>query len=179
MRTGVILVLMGVSGCGKTTIGALIAEMRGWRFQEGDALHPPSNVAKMHGGVPLDDRDRAPWLCAIAAVIDDWRERGEAGVVACSALKRRYRNRIIGRRAGVVLVYLKGSQELIEKRLAARHGHFMPSTLLVSQFAALEEPGPDERPIVACVAPPPAVIARSVLTELTARDGGPKRSAGP
>ena len=104
-----ILVAMGVSGSGKTTIGILLADTLGWQFQEGDALHPPANVAKMSAGIPLDDADRLPWLRKIAEVIDGWRARGESGVVTCSALKRSYRDIIIGDRPEVRLLYLKGS----------------------------------------------------------------------
>ena len=122
-----ILVVMGVSGSGKTTVGELLAERLGWQYQEGDALHPPENVAKMSGGTPLTDADRIPWLQRIAAQIDEWRGRGEPGVVTCSALKRAYRDIIIGSRPDVGLVYLKGSRELIGQRMAARKGHFMPT----------------------------------------------------
>src|SRR5206468_600940 len=94
-QRALIAVVMGVSGSGKTTVGSALAHRLGWHFQEGDALHPPENVAKMHAGVPLDDEDRAPWLRAVAARIDEWRERGEAGIISCSALKRKYRDTII------------------------------------------------------------------------------------
>src|SRR3954451_9760451 len=126
---------MGVSGAGKTTIGAALARRLGWQVQEGDDLHPPENVAKMHAGIPLDDGDRAPWLRAVAAKIDEWRERGEAGGITCSALKRRYRDVIVssrtaGDRTRVRLVYLTAAPSLIAQRLAGRHGHFMPASLL-------------------------------------------------
>ena len=156
-----IAVIMGVSGSGKTTIGRVLARRLGWLFQEGDALHPPENIAKMKAGHPLDDQDRAPWLAAIAARIDEWRGRGECGVVTCSALKRRYRDIIIGNRPDVRLVYLEGSRELIGKRMAVRHGHFMPASLLDSQFAALEPPAPDEHAIAVAVdAPVGSTVAR-------------------
>jgi carbohydrate kinase (thermoresistant glucokinase family) len=156
-----IAVIMGVSGSGKTTIGRALARRLGWRFQEGDALHPPENIAKMKAGHPLDDKDRAPWLAAIAAVIDEWRRRGACGVITCSALKRRYRDIIIGNRPDVRLVYLEGSRELIGKRIAVRHGHFMPASLLDSQFAALEPPAPDEHAIAVSVdAPVGSTVAR-------------------
>src|SRR3954452_20345578 len=120
---------MGVSGAGKTTVGAALACRLGWQFQEGDALHPPDNVAKMRAGIALTDEDRAPWLRAVAARIDEWRERGEAAVITCSALKSRYRDVIIGDRpggdrTGVRLVYLTAPPALIAQRLAARPGHF-------------------------------------------------------
>lgn len=146
-----IVVLMGVSGCGKTTVGAALAEQMHSRFLEGDTLHPPENIAKMRRGEPLDDADRLPWLHAIAAVIDDWRARGISGVVACSALKRAYRDILIGARADVRLVYLRGTRDMIAARLAARRGHFMPAALLDSQFSALEEPEEEEHAIVVAV----------------------------
>lgn len=143
----VILVVMGVSGSGKTTIASLLAAALGCQFQEGDDLHPAANVEKMSHGTPLTDADRLPWLRKIAAEIDDWGAKGESGVLSCSALKRSYRDMIIGDRPGVLLVYLKGSYDLIHQRMLRRHGHFMPTALLDSQFEALEEPGPDEHPI--------------------------------
>ena len=115
-----IAVLMGVSGSGKTTVARGVAQREGWRLVEGDAFHPPANVAKMHAGTPLTDDDRWPWLRAIAREIDAMRERGESAVVACSALKRAYRDILIGARPDVVLVYLQGSQALIAERIAAR-----------------------------------------------------------
>src|SRR5262249_39069141 len=121
----VIVVIMGVSGSGKTTVAKLLAARLGWTFQEGDALHPPENVAKMKSGTPLSDVDRLPWLARIADKIDAWRAQGQSGIVTCSALKRSYRDIIIGDRPGVVLLYLKGSAELIGQRLAERRGHFM------------------------------------------------------
>lgn len=149
-----VAVVMGVAGAGKTTVGERLAERLDWEFAEGDRLHPPENVAKMQSGQPLTDTDRAPWLDAIAAAIDAWRARGACGVITCSALKRQYRRRIIGQRRGVRLVYLDGSRRLIAARLAARRGHFMPASLLDSQFAALEPPGPDENPITISVDQP-------------------------
>jgi gluconokinase len=164
-----IAVLMGVSGSGKTTVARGVAQREGWRLVEGDAFHPPANVAKMHAGTPLTDDDRWPWLRAIAREIDAMRERGESAVVACSALKRAYRDILIGARPDVVLVYLQGSQALIAERIAARQHHFMPPALLDSQFAALQEPGPDERPIVASIAPAPDAIVDAVVRELKER----------
>ena len=161
-----IVVAMGVSGSGKTTIGSLLADALGWHFQEGDTLHPPENVAKMSAGVPLSDADRLPWLRKIAEVIDGWRALGESGVVTCSALKRSYRDIIIGDRPGVRLLYLKGSPDLIRRRMAARHGHFMPTTLLDSQFSILEEPSPDENPIVVDIGGEPQEIAREIACRL-------------
>jgi carbohydrate kinase (thermoresistant glucokinase family) len=164
-----IVVMMGVSGSGKTTIARGVAEREGWRLVEGDDFHPPANVAKMHAGTPLTDEDRWPWLRAIAHEIDAMRARGESGVVASSALKRAYRDILIGARPDVVLVYLQGSQQLIAERLAARKGHFMPSSLLDSQFATLEEPGEDEHPIVVSIAPSPDAIIDEVVKQLKER----------
>ncbi len=164
-----IAVMMGVSGSGKTTIAEGVAQREGWTLLEGDAFHPPANVEKMRHGHPLTDEDRWPWLRAIAAEIDAMRARGESAVVACSALKRAYRDILIGDRPDVVLVYLRGSHDLIAARMAARKGHFMPPALLDSQFATLEEPGPDEHPIVVSVAPPPAAIIDEVVRQLQER----------
>jgi gluconokinase len=164
-----IAVMMGVSGSGKTTIARGVAQREGWRLVEGDDYHPPANVAKMHAGTPLTDEDRLPWLRALAREIDAMRERGEQAVVACSALKRAYRDILIGARRDVVLVYLQGSKELIAARVAARKGHFMPPALLDSQFATLEEPGEDEHPIVASIAPSPDAIVDDVVRQLKER----------
>jgi gluconokinase len=165
----VIAVVMGVSGSGKSTVGALVAAALGCQFQEGDDLHPPENVEKMRRGIALTDTDRGPWLETIAAEIDRWRGRGESGVVTCSALKRAYRSILIGEHTDVALVYLKGSHDLIHRRMAARHEHFMPVALLDSQFAALEEPGPDERPITVAIDGRPAEIAAEIVSRLEAR----------
>src|SRR5215813_6038780 len=118
-RWPMIVVVMGVAGSGKTTIATRLASILGWPYQEGDALHPPANVEKMRGGTPLTDADRLPWLRRIADCIDGWRQQGRAGVVTCSALKRAYRDIIIGGRPDAALVYLKGSRELIERRMKA------------------------------------------------------------
>ena len=164
----VIVVLMGVSGSGKTTVAALLAAALGCQFREGDDLHPRENVEKMRGGTPLTDTDRLPWLRKIAEEIDGWRARGECGVLTCSALKRSYRDIIIGHRHDVVLVYLKGSRDLIHQRMAARHEHFMPIALLDSQFATLEEPTPDEHPIIVDIGGQPAEIAHEIVCRLRA-----------
>ena len=164
-----ILVIMGVSGSGKTTIAIGLSKKLGWQYQEGDALHPPANVEKMKSGQPLSDADRLPWLHRIAAKIDGWRAGGVSGVVTCSALKRSYRDIIIGTRPEVALVYPKGSKELIAKRMAARHGHFMPTSLLDSQFAILEEPSPDENAIVVDIARTPDEIVDELARRLRQR----------
>src|SRR6478672_6767126 len=167
----VIVVLMGVSGSGKTTVAALLAAALGCQFQEGDDLHPRENVEKMRSGTPLTDADRMPWLRKIAEEIDGWRARGECGVLTCSALKRSYRDLIIGDRHDVALVYLKGSRDLIHQRMAARHEHFMPIALLDSQFATLEEPMPDEHPITVDVGGRPSEIVGEIVRQLEARQG--------
>jgi gluconokinase len=164
-----ILVVMGVSGSGKSTIGTQLAIQLHWEFEDGDWFHPARNIDKMEAGIPLTDEDRAPWLIAIADFIDQARLSGRHAVVACSALKRRYRTVIIGNRPDVRLIYLKGTVELIGRRVAARHEHFMPQSLLQSQFDALEEPGPDEHPIVVSVEPRPREIVGEILDTLRAQ----------
>ena len=164
-----VVVMMGVSGSGKTTIAEGVARREAWPLLEGDKFHPPANIEKMSHGIPLTDEDRWPWLRAIAAAIDDWRKNGQSGVVACSALKRAYRAILIGDRNDVVLVYLQGSKDLIGQRMASRKGHFMPPALLDSQFAALEEPQPDEHPIVVSVAGTPEEIVDEVIGKLQER----------
>jgi carbohydrate kinase (thermoresistant glucokinase family) len=171
MTKPVIAVVMGVSGSGKTTVAALLAAALGCQFQEGDDLHPAANVEKMQGGTPLTDADRLPWLRKIAEEIDDWRAHGESGVLTCSALKRAYRDIIIGDRQDVTLVYLKGSHDLIRRRMAARHEHFMPVALLDSQFATLQEPTPDEHPITVDVGGRPTDIATEIVRQLEATAG--------
>ena len=141
------LVVMGVSGSGKSTIAEHLAARIGWRYVDGDLFHPPANVAKMSAGHPLTDEDRWPWLQAIADEIDRLAAAGSRAVVACSALKRTYRDILVHGREDVRIVYLDGTQDLIAKRLAARKGHFMPPGLLDSQFRTLEPPQPSERPV--------------------------------
>ena len=161
-----IVVVMGVSGSGKTTVAKLLAERSGWQFQEGDTLHPPENVEKMSAGIPLTDDDRLPWLRKIAETIDGWRAHGQSGVITCSALKRSYRDIIVGDRPDVRLVYLRGSPDLIRRRMAARRGHFMPAALLDSQFSTLEEPSPVENPIVVDIGGRPEEIAGEIAERL-------------
>src|SRR3954466_6971335 len=143
-----ILVVMGVSGSGKSTLAAGLAEHEGWPLLEGDSFHPAANIAKMQAAIPLTDEDRWPWLRAIAARAEALWAAGQSAVIACSALKRSYRDILIGDRPDTVLVYLRGSKDLIAARVTGRKGHFMPPALLDSQFAALEEPGPDEAPVI-------------------------------
>jgi gluconokinase/shikimate kinase len=140
-----VVVLMGVSGSGKSTVGTLLAGRLGWDFEEGDDLHPATNIAKMVAGVPLDDDDRMPWLDEVAGWIRQHIEAGRSGIITCSALRRRYRDLLRGDH--VTFVYLSGTRDQIADRLADRHGHFMPASLLDSQFAILEPPGPDENAI--------------------------------
>ena len=133
------IVIMGVSGSGKTTIGQKLAQRLGWAFYDGDDFHPPQNVAKMSAGQPLNDDDRAGWLETLASLIQKETESGSGGVLACSALKEKYR-RILKRGGAVCFIYLKGSFELIQSRMQNRGGHFMKAEMLKSQFATLEEP---------------------------------------
>jgi len=163
-----VLVVMGVSGCGKSTIASMLAHRLHWIYEDGDWFHPPSNIEKMHGGEPLTDDDRWPWLHGIAAWIDATRHAGNHGVVACSALKRAYRDILAGGRRDVGIVFLKGDRDLIARRLAARDGHFMPPALLDSQFAALEEPQADEHPIVVSIVPHPRKIVETIAANLCA-----------
>jgi ribose 5-phosphate isomerase A len=158
-----ILVVMGVSGAGKSTVAKELAARLGWPFEEGDWLHPEANVAKMHAGIGLTDADRQPWLEAVAAWIDGQRAKGRPGIVTCSALKRSYRDMIIGDRPEVRLVYLRGSRTLIAERLAGRQEHFMPASLLQSQINTLEEPGPDEDPLIIDIGPPACQLADEII----------------
>jgi carbohydrate kinase (thermoresistant glucokinase family) len=167
-----VLVLMGVSGSGKSTIALELQRVLGWPFQEGDDLHPPANVAKMRSGRPLDDADRRPWLEKIAAWIDDRLRAGEPGIITCSNLKRAYRDITIGQRTGATLVYLKADETVIRDRLARRTHHYMPPSLLGSQLATLEEPGPDEHPLTVTVHAALADTVVDLLTRLAARQHG-------
>jgi carbohydrate kinase (thermoresistant glucokinase family) len=163
-----VIVVMGVSGSGKTTVASLLAGRLCWEFEEGDNFHPATNIAKMSQGIPLTDEDRRPWLEAIAAVIGRWTAEGRSGVVACSALKRVYRRIIVGDTPAVRLVYLKGSRDLIAQRMAARHGHFMPLALLESQFDILEEPTPEEYALVVSINRRPDEIVTEIVAAVVA-----------
>jgi len=163
-----IIIVMGVSGSGKSSIAEALRDSLGWAFQEGDLLHPPSNVQKMHGGIALTDEDRAPWLAAIKAWIDTHLAAGENGLVTCSALKRQYRNSLIDGRPEVRVLYLKASAEVLEERVAHRPDHFMPASLLDSQLSTLEEPLPEEHPLIVCVDGTKAESISAALEAVTA-----------
>jgi carbohydrate kinase (thermoresistant glucokinase family) len=162
------IVVMGVSGIGKTTIGRRLAARLGASFLEGDDFHPAANVAKMRRGEPLDDADRQPWLEALAGELARRQAAGERVVLACSALRRRYRDLLRSRGAAVRFVYLAGDPAFVRQRLAGRKGHFMPPSLLDSQFAALEEPGADEAAIPVDAAATPEAIVDRVADALAA-----------
>ncbi|MEO8317591.1 MAG: gluconokinase [Bradyrhizobium sp.] len=157
---------MGVSGSGKSTVAEHLAARLGWRYVDGDLFHPAGNVAKMSAGHALTDEDRWPWLRAIAAEIDRLSTAGNRAVVACSALKRAYRDILVHGRDDVRIVFLEGTQDLIAKRLAARKGHFMPPGLLDSQFRTLEPPQPRERPVTVSIEAPVETIIDDVIRQL-------------
>jgi ribose 5-phosphate isomerase A len=161
-----ILVIMGVSGAGKTTIAEALVARLGWAFEEGDSLHPDVNIAKMHAGIPLTDEDRQPWLKRVAAWIDGQRAKKQPGIITCSALKRSYRQIIIGDRPEVRLVYLRGGWELMAEHLAGRHGHFMPPALLQSQIDTLEEPDPSEDALIIDEGAPPGRTPEQIAGEI-------------
>lgn len=144
MHTPTLLIVMGVSGCGKSSVGKRVADQLGWRFLEGDTMHSPANIDKMHAGQPLDDADRRPWLDAIGAWMDARQAAGESSVITCSALKRRYRERLGYDRPGACFAWLQVDRAELERRMRRRPGHFMPASLLYNQLATLEPPGPDE-----------------------------------
>lgn len=159
-----VVILMGVSGAGKTTAGRMLASALGWDFCEGDDLHSAANRDKMNSGVALTDEDRRPWLAAIRAIVDDYLARGQSVVIACSALKRWYREMLATDPVRVRFVWLDGSHELISRRVAARRGHFMPPELLASQFADLQAPTDAIR---VAVTSSPAEIVATIRRELS------------
>jgi gluconokinase len=160
------LIVMGVSGSGKTTIGERLAARIGWRYEDADTFHPASNVAKMSAGKPLTDEDRLPWLRAIADEIDRAVAAGERVVIGCSALRRVYRDVLVHGRHDIRLVYLDGTQALIAGRLGERKGHFMPPGLLTSQFKTLERPTPDEHAVTVSIDAPAESIVDDILRQL-------------
>jgi gluconokinase len=160
------LIVMGVSGAGKSTIAAALARRLGWRYEDGDTFHPASNVAKMKAGQPLSDDDRRPWLHAIANEIDLVCGAGEHAVIACSALKRAYRDILVHGRRDVRIVFLSGTQPLVADRLARRKGHFMPPDLLASQFRTLQPPADDEHPITISIEASVGAIVDTIVQQL-------------
>jgi gluconokinase len=160
------LIVMGVSGSGKTTVGESLAKRLGWPYEDADKFHPASNVAKMSAGHPLTDQDRWPWLKAIAAEIDLICDAGKHVVIGCSALKRAYRDILVHGRTDIRLIYLDGTQALIADRLGRRKGHFMPPGLLTSQFNTLEPPTPDEHVLAVSIDAPVEAIVEDVLRQL-------------
>ncbi|MFD0215008.1 gluconokinase [Streptomyces hirsutus] len=169
MNTPHVVVVMGVAGTGKTTIGPLLAARYGVPYAEGDDFHPPANIAKMSAGTPLDDEDRWPWLDAIG----EWAHgrAGLGGVVSSSALKRSYRDRLRAAAPGVVFVHLTGNRALIEDRMSHREGHFMPTALLDSQFATLQPLEPDEAGVAVEVSGSPEEITEQAVAALANLSG--------
>ena len=165
MRAAAIIV-MGVSGSGKSTIGALLAERLGWPFADADGFHPPENVAKMAAGTPLTDADRWPWLDAIAAHIGAARQAGQPVVVACSALRRAYRERLRAGHGDLLFLHLSGAPEVIAARQAARQGHFMPPSLMASQFATLEDTVAEPDAVTVSVKASPHEVVEAALAHL-------------
>ena len=169
-----IVVVAGVAGSGKTTVGQLLARRLGWQFADGDSFHPAANVAKMRAGMPLTDADREPWLAAITAWMDDIFASGQSAVLACSALKRRYRDRLVGQRDQAVMVFLTITQAQDEARVLARKGHFFHEPLLASQFAALEPPDPAEPRVypVPTGDEPPGQVVTEIIRKLRLQPTG-------
>ncbi len=161
------IIVMGVAGCGKSTVAEGLSHTLGWPYKDGDEFHPPANVAKMAGGQPLNDDDRAPWLAAIAAWLDQHRKTGKNAIVTCSALKKAYRHALLNGHNDVAFVYLKGSEAVLTARITARKGHFMPPALLLSQLATLEEPGSDEPAVTVSIDAPPGTIEEDILARLS------------
>jgi carbohydrate kinase (thermoresistant glucokinase family) len=168
MRPAAIIV-MGVSGSGKSTIGALLAEALGWPFADADGFHPAANVAKMAAGQPLTDEDRWPWLDAITAHIGASRTAGQPVVVACSALRRAYRERLRAGLSDLIFLHLAGAPEVIATRQAARQGHFMPPSLMASQFATLEDPAAEADAVKVSVSASPHEVVGNILSSLGER----------
>jgi gluconokinase len=163
----VILIVAGVAGSGKTTVGALVAERLRWRFADADTFHPPANVEKMRNGEPLTDEDRLPWLRAIMAWMDERIAAGQSGVITCSALRRSYRDMLLEGRPTATMVFLEVDQEILLRRVSARPDHFFPRKLLESQLATLEKPSPAQEPHVRVIpedSPAPEIAAKIIDT---------------
>jgi gluconokinase len=173
-----IVVVAGVAGSGKTTVGQLLAARLGWTFADGDSFHPAANVAKMRAGLPLTDQDRQPWLAAMTSWMEDIIASSQSAVLACSALKRRYRDELLGGRDDAEMVFLVISQEQDEARLAARAGHFFHEPLMASQYADLEMPQGEPRVHLVTVGDrPPGQVAREIISTLgLASTGSPPGS---
>ncbi len=174
----VIVIVAGVSGSGKTTVGAMLAGRLGWRFADADDFHSAANIKKMRAGIPLTDQDRRPWLLALAAWIDERIAAGESAVVGCSALKRSYRDILLGGRPDVRMIFLDVDREELARRLAARHGHFFPEKLLDSQLDALDPPQPDEHVISVVEADEPSDTVASIIAILWPGEKGPGEGPG-
>jgi len=163
----VIVIVAGVSGCGKTTVGALLAGQLGWEFADADDFHPEVNVAKMRAGIPLTDADREPWLRSVGRWMDGEITAGRSAVLACSALKRSYRDLLLDGRPSAVMAFLMVSRDELDRRLLARTGHFFPEKLLDSQLATLEPPQPDERVVTVQAENTPVKTAANVTAALS------------
>lgn len=161
-----IVIVAGVAGSGKTTVGTQLATRLGWRFADADGFHSAANVAKMQAGIPLTDEDRAPWLRAITGWMDDIEAAGESGVITCSALRRRYRDELLSGRPAATMVFLEVSREDLVQRLSHRTGHFFPEKLLDSQLAAVEPPTPGERVLTLLEDGGPAHLVDEIVTRL-------------
>jgi gluconokinase len=161
-----IIVVMGVCGSGKSTVGAALAQHLGATFLEGDAFHPPDNVARMAAGVALTDADRQGWLSTLSARLGAARRSGEAVVLSCSALKRSYRDTLRQQAGDLALVYLAGAPDVLAQRMAGRSGHYMPPSLLASQLATLEPPQADEHALTLDIVQPPSVLVQDALAWL-------------
>ena len=163
------VIVMGVSGCGKSVAGSRLAKVLDAHYAEGDEFHSEANIEKMRGGTPLTDEDRWPWLRSIASAIAGWRADGKNAVIACSALRKVYRDILADGKDDVVFAYLKGSMELISSRLAVRKHEYMPASLLKSQFDTLEEPGETENVIVIDIDKEPEAIVDEIVDRLRAK----------
>jgi gluconokinase len=166
-----IIIVAGVSGSGKTTVGSMLAGSLHWRFVDADDFHPPENIAKMRAGIPLTDQDRWPWLRALGAWMDGRIERGESAVMACSALRRAYRDALLGGRPEARMFFLAVDRDACIRRLAARHGHFFPGKLLASQFDCLEPPQPDETAVTVLPSGDPADTVAAIIALVRPGEG--------